>query len=245
MVPMFALFTDFTANGPYLGQLHAALHDQAPGRSVVDLMHDAPAFTPDLAAYLLEPICRSLPVGCTVIAVVDPGVGSDRAALALEADGRLFIGPDNGLLEFVARRSAETRCAALPAADGNVSPSFHARDLFAPWAARLAGSGLERSGLQMMPFPERAWADDTPRILYIDGYGNGWTGIRGEMLSDRAILQVDEQELRGARTFSEVPRGELFWYRNSSGLVEVAVNCGRADQRLAIRPGARVRLVQP
>ncbi|MCK8516724.1 SAM-dependent chlorinase/fluorinase [Methylonatrum kenyense] len=242
---MFALFTDFTASGPYLGQLRAALHHLAPAQPVVDLMHDAPPFAPDLAAYLLEPVCRSLPVRCTVIAVVDPGVGSDRAALALEADGRLFIGPDNGLLEFVARRSDDVLCAPLPTADEEVAPTFHARDHFARWAAKITQTGLNRSGLEPVRFPERGWADDTPRIIYIDGYGNGWTGIRAEMLSDQAVIAIDEQHLERAKTFSDVPRGQGFWYRNSSGLVEIAVNCGRADQVLGLVPGSRIRLVRP
>ena len=242
---MFALFTDFTSQGPYLGQLRLALHEHAPDVPVVDLMHDAPAFAPDLAAYLLEPICRALPVGCAVIAVVDPGVGGERRAVAVEADGRLFVGPDNGLLEFVARRAAQVRCVLLPEADTAVSPSFHARDLFAPWASLLLKEGLDNSGLEIVAFPERGWAEDTPRILYVDGFGNGWTGIRADMLSDAAVLEVGEKELRRGRTFSDVPRGQGFWYPNSSGLVEVAINCGRADGILGIGPGYRIRLLRP
>lgn len=244
-MPLFALFTDFTHQGPYLGQLKAALVSGAPAVPVIDLMHDAPPCDPELSAYLLEPVCRSLPAGCCVLAVVDPGVGSARDALLLEADGRWFIGPDNGLLEFVARRACTWRCFRLPPPSGEVSPSFHGRDVFAPVAARLLADGPDSPGCVSIDFPWRDLAEDTPRIIYVDGYGNAWTGIRARMLSDQALLEVNGQTLTRAGTFSDVGRGQAFWYGNSSGLVELAVNRGRASSALEISPGDRVRLVRP
>jgi S-adenosyl-L-methionine hydrolase (adenosine-forming) len=242
---MFALFTDFTLHGPYVGQMHAALHGHAPGVRVIDLMHDAPPCDPRASAFLLEPFCRTLPKVTVVIAVVDPGVGTDRAGCAIQADGRWFVGPDNGLFEFVARRAETVKYWRLPE-PADASPSFHGRDVFAPAAASLLRGELPADG----PFDgdrrmDVDWADDTPQVLYVDGFGNLMTGIRGRMLSDRAVLQAGEHRIARADTFGSVPRGGAFWYRNSSDLVEIAANQARADELLGLARGAMVRLLRP
>ncbi|MEX0731686.1 MAG: SAM-dependent chlorinase/fluorinase [Aquisalimonadaceae bacterium] len=243
---MFVLFTDFTLHGPYVGQLKAALHAHAPGVPVIDLMHDAPALDPRSSAFLLEPICRSLPPGCVVIGVVDPGVGTTRPACVIEADGRWFVGPDNGLFEFVARRGRDVRYRRLPPAGEDASPSFHGRDVFAPAAAAVLRGELPGDEAEAAERRYRVdWGDDTPQVLYVDGYGNAITGIRGDVVSDQAIVQAGETELTRAETFGHMSRGAGFWYRNSSGLVEIAVNGGRADRILGLEVGMMVRLLRP
>ena len=135
---MIFSFTDFGWRGPYLGQMRAAVLREAPAVTYVDLMADAPAFRPDLAAYLLAALVGQLARGDVMLAVVDPGVGTDRAPLALEADGIWLIGPDNGLFEIVQRRASVVRPHVIAWRPATLSSSFHGRDLFAPVAARIA-----------------------------------------------------------------------------------------------------------
>ncbi|MCC5812483.1 MAG: SAM-dependent chlorinase/fluorinase [Ectothiorhodospiraceae bacterium] len=243
---MFVLFTDFGYRGPYVGQLHASLAQADPVVPIIDLCHQAPPMDPRGAAYLLEPFTRGLPVGAVVIAVVDPGVGTERAAWMVEADGRFFIGPDNGLMEMVVRRAETVRAWRLPTAPPEASSTFHGRDVFAPVAAAVMRGDF--GGLDEIEPSERVrldWADDTPRVLLIDDYGNAMTGIREELLSDGAIIQVGDYKLRRADTFGAMPQGSAFWFRNSSGLAELAVNGGSAASVLKLVLGSSVRLLVP
>ena len=243
---MIALFTDFGLRGPYVGQMKARLFSSGFAGPVVDLLHDGPAMDPRAAAYLLEPFSRYLPEGAVVLAVVDPGVGTEaRDGCVIRADGRWFVGPDNGLFEFVQRRAAEVERWPLPAAPEGASPTFHGRDVFADIAAAVAtGTWRSEQAAAVGPrFPD--WGDDTPYVLYIDDYGNAMTGIRGEALADTAILQAGEHRLVHATTFGRMPAGAGFWHRNSSGLVEVSVNLGHAAHTFDLAPGSLVRLLRP
>ena len=116
---MIALFTDFGLAGPYTGQVKAVLAQQAPGVPVVDLFADLPAGKPKPAAYLLTAYGSWFPSGTVLLAVVDPGVGGERRAVVVEADGRFYVGPDNGLFELVLRRAGSARfcwCGRPPTA---------------------------------------------------------------------------------------------------------------------------------
>src|SRR5437660_11357155 len=106
---MIVLFTDFGLAGPYTGQVNAVLHETAPGVPVVSLFADAPSGRPKASAYLLAAYAAWFPPGTVFLCVVDPGVGSDRRAVVADADGRLYVGPDNGLFELVLRRAARAR----------------------------------------------------------------------------------------------------------------------------------------
>src|SRR3546814_4875745 len=103
------LFTDFGLAGPYVGQVKAVLAEAAPDAPVIDLMHDAPAHAPRPSAYLLAALASDMPADAVCLAVVDPGVGSDRPAVVLAADGRWFVGPGNGLFEPLRRRTRRVR----------------------------------------------------------------------------------------------------------------------------------------
>src|SRR5215475_4093926 len=136
---MIVLFTDFGLNGPYTGQVKAALHQLAPGVRAIDLFADAPMGNPKASAYLLAAYAIWFPVGTIFLGVVDPGVGGPRPAIVLEADGRWFVGPANGLFELVQRRATtRTRRWDIDLRPERLSASFHGRDLFAPVAAMLA-----------------------------------------------------------------------------------------------------------
>ena len=160
------------------------------------------------------------------------------------ADDRWFVGPDNGLFEIVKRRavtaSREWEITWRPAA---LSPSFHGRDLFAPVAARVAQGEIPGTLRHPTPSAQADWPDDIAEIVYIDHYGNAMTGLRANILAADASLDAGGKTLSRERTFSSVREGAAFWYENSTGLAEIAVNGGRADAVLALRIGSKVRLV--
>lgn len=236
---MIILFTDFGLSGPYVGQMQAAVAVGAPGVPVINLFADAPAFRIRESAYLLAAHARHLPEQADFLCVVDPGVGSDRPGVALKLDGRWFVGPGNGLFEIVRRRAGRAECYMLPPAGAGASASFHGRDIFAPTLARLSmGEAPEALGLTPGEGPRFTdWPDDWAAVIYVDAYGNLMTGLRAQAVSADAVLKVAGQEVGYARTFSDVPQGAAFWYRNSNDLVEIAVNCGRADQKFGLTIG--------
>lgn len=243
---MIALFTDFGLEGPYVGQMKAALHRAAPGVPVIDLFADAPAGDSKRSAYLLAAYSAWFPAGTVFLAVVDPGVGGDRPAVIVEADGRVFVGPGNGLFELVLRRSKTSRSLEIAWRPEALSASFHGRDLFAPVAAMIA-RGDDPPG---QTFDERRvrypdWPDDLAEIVYVDHYGNALTGIRASSLPADAALVVSGRRLGRARTFSDRSAGEAFWYENSNGLAEIAVNLGGADRDLGLAIGAPVAIAPP
>ncbi|AWK87850.1 SAM hydrolase/SAM-dependent halogenase family protein [Azospirillum thermophilum] len=238
---MIVLFTDFGLSGPYTGQMKAALAQQAPGLPVIDLFADVPAFDPQLSAYLLAAYAPAFPAGSVFVAVVDPGVGTDRRPLVVEADGRRFVGPDNGLFEIVRRRAVRSTASAIGWRPERLSASFHGRDLFAPVAAMLAtGRPVDLEPLETGADARPDWPDDLPRIVYIDVYGNAMTGLRAATLPADAVLRIGARAVRRGRTFADVPAGEALWYENSNGLAEIAVNRGRADRALGVAVGAAV-----
>lgn len=239
------LFTDFGPAGPYLGQVRGVLLARAPAVPVIDLMADAPACNPRAAAYLLAALAPEWPADLVVMAVIDPGVGSDRLPLIAEIDGRWFVGPDNGLLAVLLRRARAFRAWAITWRPERMSSSFHGRDLFAPVAARLArGDAPERIGaVPVEPVRPPAWPDDLAEIVYADCYGNAVTGLRAAALAADAEVRVAGRTLRRARTFAEVGVGEAFWYENSIGLVEVAVNQGAAVDVLRLKIGDEINVV--
>ena len=184
---MILLFTDFGLAGPYVGQMRAVLAGAAPGIDTIDLMHDAPAHDPRRAAYLLAALADGFEPGTVCVGVVDPGVGSARPPLILEADGRWFVGPGNGLFELVRRRARRARHWRITWRPARLSATFHGRDLFAPVAAMIArgdpppgdaiGMAAAESHRGAEP-PGAGWPDDLPEIVYIDGFGNLMTGLR-------------------------------------------------------------------
>lgn len=244
--PIF-FFTDFGMQGPYIGQMHGAVYAISDQLRCIDLMHDAPSMNPKRAAYLLAAILRDLPEDAIIVAVVDPDVGGARHAVLVEADGRRLVGPDNGLFEIVLRRALHASRYVLEwRPDKPLSASFHGRDLFAPAAAIWAlgqrpastptlPSGADRIGVD--------WPDDLAEILYIDAYGNGMTGLRTAALPDPVRLTLsDGTAPPRARTFSDVPHRFGFWYENSLGLAEIAVNGGSAAKKYGLRPGAPIQI---
>jgi S-adenosylmethionine hydrolase len=236
-IQRIAMITDF-GPGPYVGQVLLRLNALVPVVPVVDLVSDLTPFRPDLAAYLLPALVRDTPAGTLFLCVVDPGVGGTRSPLAVAADGNWFVGPDNGLLAVVARRAQDLRVQRVVWRPDWTSDSFHGRDIFAAIAAGLClGDGLE--GQDVSPSSLAGWdgSPDLAKVVYVDRYGNLIVGWRAAGLDRRARLQIGPLELPYARTFCEVPVGAGFWYEDGFGLVEVAVNQGRADRAFGLEPG--------
>jgi hypothetical protein len=144
------------------------------------------------------------------------------------------VGPDNGLFEIVQRRSKIAQMWTITWRPERLSRSFHGRDLFAPVAARIArseglpGEACPAEWRQRSSRSGAAWPDDRAAIIYIDDFGNAMTGLRAELIdASQSIVARDERIPHGG-IFSEVPPGQVFWYSNSCGLIEIAVNRGSA-----------------
>jgi S-adenosylmethionine hydrolase len=235
------LFTDFGAADIYVGQVKAVFAQHAPGIAAIDLLHDAPAFNVKAGAHLLAALAVRLPAGSVTMAVVDPGVGSARHAVVINADQRWLLGPDNGLLSVAAARATGCAYWRITLQPEALSASFHGRDLFAPLAAAIArgefpaGKAVPVDGLAV------DWgATDLGEIIYIDHYGNALTGLRAQTLPRDTRIVAGGRWLDYARVFSEVPEGEIFWYANSLGLVEIAGNGCSAAHKLDLAVGQPV-----
>jgi S-adenosyl-L-methionine hydrolase (adenosine-forming) len=241
---MIVLFTDFGLLGPYTGQMKAVLHEMAPDTQIVDLFADAPVGNPKASAYLLAAYAAWFAAGTLFLCVVDPGVGGARPSMILAADGRWYVGPGNGLFELVERRAGATLSWQIDWKPQRLSASFHGRDLFAPVAAMLA-RGEPPPGRPCQDGAHRRadWPDDLCEIVYIDHFGNAMIGVRAVMLPFNARLAVANRVLERARTFSDLPPGAAFWYENSNGLAEIAVNLGRADRDLGLAIGMPVEII--
>jgi S-adenosyl-L-methionine hydrolase (adenosine-forming) len=240
---MIVLFTDFGLDGPYTGQMKAVLHRMTPGIPVIDLFADAPVGNPRASAYLLGAYADWFAAGTVFLCVVDPGVGGARPSIMLDADGRWYVGPGNGLFELIERRAKAARSFDIEWRPERLSASFHGRDLFAPVVAMLARGEQP----PCRPHPDGAhrqpeWPDDLAEIVYVDHFGNAMTGLRAAAVPSDARLMATGRVLERAGTFSDRPPGTAFWYENSNGLVEIAVNQGRADHALGLSIGVPVEI---
>jgi S-adenosylmethionine hydrolase len=238
---MILLFTDFGWRGPYIGEVEAVLRRAALATPIVHLMADAPAFNPRAAAYLLAALAERAEADDVILAVVDPGVGGPRQPLAVEADGRWLVGPDNGLFELLLRRATTWRGHRIDWRPPTLSSTFHGRDLFAPVTARLAtGSRDGLAPADPTHFPD--WPDDLAEVIYIDGYGNAMTGLRASGLAGGTTLTVAGHQLHRQTTFSTAAPDKPFWYANSSGLVELALDRASIAAVLGLTIGTPVGL---
>ena len=242
---MIVLFTDFGADDIYVGQLKAVLVEQSQGRTpIVDLLHGVSGFRLLAAAHLLAALQLRFPAGTVFLAVVDPGVGTGREPIALQADGKWYVGPDNGLLSVVAARANEARIWRIVWRPRELSASFHGRDLFAPIAARIARGELPAEQLEAAHALQVSYgAHDLAQIIHVDHYGNALSGVRAAGLARTTSLEVTGRRIAHARVFAEAPEGSAFWYENSIGLVELAARRASAAGLLGIEVGDPLRLV--
>lgn len=270
MPRVLTLLSDF-GPGAYVAQMKGAILKTSPGAVVVDLAHDVPAHDVRAGAFLLWSCVPSFADGTVHVAVVDPGVGTERRGLVVSTRRGLLVGPDNGLLWPAARRLGAPKVYAIDPsrlASRPVSRTFHGRDVFAPVAARLAGGtrpdavGVRirdpvRLDLFDAPQDRRGW---TTRVLHVDAFGNLVTNLAGSRLRARvgapatARARAPRLGLAAGRlrataryvaTYGLADPSELLATLGSSGLVEVAVREGSAARRLRLRPGAPLRVEAP
>ena len=220
------------------------LHRQAAGVAVINLFSDLAPFDIQAAAYLLPAYISGFEQGSVFLCVVDPGVGGDRPAVVVRADGLWFVGPNEGLFAILARWAGKIECWQLSTPVG-VSSSFHGRDIFAPVAAQLACEGsYSGKPVSTGQLDQPDWPDELFRVVYVDRFGNLITGVRASSVDEHAILEVNNHILSPARTFASVSRGEAFWYENANGLVEIAVSQGRATEVLEVNHGDTLTVQQ-
>jgi hypothetical protein len=240
---MLVLFTDYGSADPYLGQLKAECAQLAPAVPVIDLLHAVPDFNAHAGAHLLDAFCHGFPPGTVFLCVVDPGVGGPRRAIVVEADDRCYVGPDNGLLSVVSARAKQRRIWRIDWQPEGLSSTFHGRDLFAPVAAAIANENFPLDKVSTVDALEVEFTPaDLPRIIFIDHYGNAWTGIRGGLMEGTTEVEVKGHRLGYRRTFAEAEKGQPFWHVNSSGLLELAANRANAAQLLGLALGDLVKL---
>jgi len=243
---MIVLFTDFGTRDPYVGQMKARIHEAAPAQQVVDLLHEAPEYNAHAGSHLIAALAGNFPPGTVFLCVVDPGVGTERDGVAVTAGGHWFVGPDNGLLSVVAARNADAKVWRILWRPESLSATFHGRDLFAVIASQIAqgefpGDKLEEQSKLHVEFD----AGDLPRIIYIDHFGNAWTGQRAAGIPKSSRVVARAGEFSHAETFGAVGKGEGFWFANSAGLLELAINRGNAAEKLGLKLGDPVQIFKP
>jgi S-adenosyl-L-methionine hydrolase (adenosine-forming) len=239
---MIAILTDFGLYGPYTGVMKSILAHKAPQVPVIDLFADVPAHDIRSGAQLLAAYQNEMPAETVFLCVVDPGVGSEqREPVIVRADRNWYVGPDNGLFDVVAARSSQVDAWHIRWRPEQMSASFHGRDLFAPVAAMLAmGDFPEAQAYHFQVTSEMG--EDLPQVIYVDHFGNLLTGIRVSNLNRNEGITLMGESVPRVWTFSDVAEGMPLCYENPTGLLEIAVNCGRADDYFGISIGDPIML---
>lgn len=257
MSQLLTLLTDFGTQDSYVGAMKGVLYSICPQATLVDLGHEIPPQDVAAARWQLLQAVPYFPVGTVHLAVVDPGVGSDRRAVAIETAIGLLVGPDNGLWSGVLSRLPAQRAVSLTNAhywrSPQPDPTFHGRDIFAPVAAHLLngvplaelGAWIDPASLQTViePQPQRLADGWQGQIQAIDRFGNLITTLPAELGQAATGLTLGDRWLPLARTYSEVAIGELLVLAGSHGYLEIAQRNGSAQQTLAAKNGTVVQLV--
>ena len=244
MRPLITLLSDFGTADGYVAEMKGVLYSLVPDVHVVDLSHDVPAHDVELARLTVARYWRRFPPRTIHLIVVDPGVGSTRAALAVGSDERFLVGPDNGVLS-PALLMADAVAVALTV-PASASRTFHGRDVFAPAAAALAG-GMPLSALGtahdepvVRRTPEAVRREDGAvigQVIAIDRFGNAITNLVG---ARNGAIDVAGRMVPVRSTYTDVPGGSPVALTGSSGLLEVAVRDGSAAASLGVNRGETV-----
>lgn len=256
--------TDFGLRDDFVGTCHGVIKSIAPDADIIDISHGITAGAILEGALVLRNTVPYMPVGVT-LAVVDPGVGGQRRALALrDQKGRLYVGPDNGLLIPAAE------CAGIDAAHEVVNPkyalpvvsrTFHGRDIFSPAAAHLAlgldpgelGPPIDPEALVRLELPQPEMGTNRIRatVLYVDSFGNVQLNLTRAHLEQVGVVPGTKVELElrheryfavAARTFGDARRGDIILYEDAYRNVSIAMNRGNAAAMFNAAPGQELRI---
>ncbi|MFM8998576.1 MAG: S-adenosyl-l-methionine hydroxide adenosyltransferase family protein [Actinomycetota bacterium] len=260
MARPIVFLTDYGLADEFVGVCHAVMRSIAPDAPIVDLTHAIRRHDVLQGSIVLGRAARYAPPDAVYVAVVDPGVGSERRAIAVEAaSGAVLVGPDNGLLSGAWRAlGGATRAVEITAEEVAIQPvskTFHGRDIFTPAAAHVArGFPLERLGASLdptdlrvvdLPRPMVAAGSVGGRAVMIDGFGNVQLNVRPDDLERAglgAVVEVGSRRVPRVATFADLPSGKLGLIVDSQGFVALVVNNGSAAELLGLRPGVVVVL---
>jgi S-adenosyl-L-methionine hydrolase (adenosine-forming) len=252
--PIITLLTDFGNRDTFVGTMKGVILSICPEAQIVDLTHEVPPQAVTTGAFLLKSAIGYFPKGTIHLAVVDPGVGSGRKAIAMKSRGHFFVGPDNGLFpaaleDWGIENGIEltNEKIRLP----NPSFTFHGRDIFAPVAAHLAkgvpfsklGKKLTRWVKGEIPKPRKIAKCYLGQVLWVDHFGNLITNLAERHVIKPFRLKIGRTVLRHLVShYAEAKKGEAIALLGSSGYLEISVNGGRADLKLGISTEAPIEL---
>jgi S-adenosyl-L-methionine hydrolase (adenosine-forming) len=256
--PIITLLTDFGLQDGYVASLKGSLLTVCPAARLIDITHLVPAHDIRAGAYLLKSTYRDFPAGTIHLAVVDPGVGSERLGIALKTPDHCFVGPDNGIFSWVLHDEPAWNAFSLTEKAywrTAVSNTFHGRDIFAPVAAHLAlGIPLQALGQPCAPLA-RPWTEPRQEnealwgeVIHIDHFGNVITNVTFTVLkafagSSGFTVAAGEILVAGMRlTYSNQAAGEPLTLIGSTGHLEIAANQGNAASLYGIRTGDVLRI---
>lgn len=256
---VITLTTDFGLQDYYVSAMKAVMIDIAPDVRLVDISHEIPSQDIMAGSWILKNSVMLFPPNTVHMVVVDPGVGTDRKAIALQIDDQYFVGPDNGIFSLLTEEK-EFRAIRLTNKEylrDNPSNTFHGRDIFAPAAAHLSrGINLEELGEPVEDLVTYRWtvpiADKDGlegMVIHIDKFGNLITNITESLIEDvigekSVKIYVGNTILHKiASTFGAVTEGEPVAYIGSSGMLEIGINKGNAEQMLGVQKGAQISLI--
>ncbi len=260
--PIITFSTDFGSSGPYVGAVKGAILQICPQARIVDISHEIASHNILEGAFNLACSYSYFPAGTIHLAVVDPGVGSERRGIVVSTDRYRFVGPDNGLFTLIYRREKVKQVISIESARHcreTVSATFHGRDVFGPAAAWLAcGTSLEQLGPEVTDWhslPLTLLRREAPGrvggvVLQVDRFGNVITSVHDRELRDLLGRRPELVEFqaggrriaRRCRTYAEAPRGELVYLKGSSGYYEIAVAERSAGQILGLAVGDPVQV---
>jgi S-adenosyl-L-methionine hydrolase (adenosine-forming) len=262
VLKLITLLTDFGTRDGYPGIMKGVIWKIAPDVQIADLSHEVPPQNVMDGALTLSRSVPYFPYGTVFIAVVDPGVGTQRRPIAARIGEQYFVGPDNGLFSFVLQQARQSNAPVeIVHLDQprfwleQVSNVFHGRDVFAPAGAHLSrgvplsdmGTPLRDPILIDLPAPERIPGGWRGQVIHVDSFGNLATNLgRDHLPSGQAVVQIAGQQLRGlAQAFGDGAPGNLVTLIDSDGKLSIAVVNGSAAKRLNVGSGEPVELTAP
>ncbi len=258
--PLITLLSDFGLRDPYVAEMKAVILSICPDVTIIDVSHEVDKYDVRMGAYMLARAAPFFPEGTIHVAVVDPGVGTERRPIIIESERGFYVGPDNGLLMLSAIKEGVAHVYEITNRKymlKTVSKTFHGRDVFCPAAAHLAKGvkpsefGPEVSNPLVPTFAQSSVCDREicGEVVHVDGFGNIVTNITEEQLKATGVregerlsvaLKENEVSVKLCSAYGNVSVNSPLAIIGSSGFLEVAVNRGNATQNYGIKAGDKV-----